>query len=636
MADQVLRWVVSQWAGINVADPPSALVLRSHQSDGQGNWQHQGPWGMESPDQINADFDAAGLRQRLGSAADTDNSGLLVTNEVPLAGAEYQNPATNARVEEILTTHSIWTNESGSFARINTAGGAEYAHAATASEGRAAMVAGHLVWFMDGNNAPQVSRGQSALDDQLYNSTTTTTVDSDSSSGQKVLNVAATGPFQVHDRVIIGEGTAREETGYVASIQSGTSLTLVSNLSNTHTAAQGDTVETQNQWVEAFGGAAQDITGDWQVGYAYGMGVFDQLVFSVGDATYEWTDEAQPWDRLGGGADASQGPVVGMRSFTPHLADSLAETAFIWSAGGLVFRQGFTASYRPQRIDNAPAPMNDACIAATRNWLVYLTEDRNIAAVNGSRMLTNLGRRFRSSEEDGPLDGVDTANAPGAAFAYYDPDAEQWGVWFPTAASSGDNVEACLLDFKQGEPGLEEPLEQIERHVRTLYWQIEDPDNDAWFVHAYRRFNESVGITADGKTWTLRDGNNDLGSKVIAGYSRTPEFTAGAPSRAKQWLSTHLRGRPAGDWDAFVRPYLDGASNFAKSWDWPQVNEGTAVYGSATYDDAVYASSAMIRFNQDTRSYAERIALEFGVTASGEWWRVTDFEQRFMHGAEER
>jgi hypothetical protein len=69
-----------------------------------------------------------------------------------------------------------------------------------------------------------------------------TTVNGDSNSGQAVLNVASTTNFVVGNRVLIGDGTARFEVGVIASIQAGVSLTLVSNLTNTHTAVQGDAV----------------------------------------------------------------------------------------------------------------------------------------------------------------------------------------------------------------------------------------------------------------------------------------------------------------------------------------------------------------------------------------------------------
>ncbi len=72
--------------------------------------------------------------------------------------------------------------------------------------------------------------------------TAATTVDSDSAAGQKVLKVTATTNFQVGDAVLINSGGARQELGYVDSIQAADSLTLESNLTYEHTQVQGDAV----------------------------------------------------------------------------------------------------------------------------------------------------------------------------------------------------------------------------------------------------------------------------------------------------------------------------------------------------------------------------------------------------------
>ena len=77
---------------------------------------------------------------------------------------------------------------------------------------------------------------------------TGSTVDVNSASGQKVLSVAATGNFDTTTgnlgwRVIIGRGTAREEECTVDTIQAGISITMDDNLVYTHTAAQADVVE---------------------------------------------------------------------------------------------------------------------------------------------------------------------------------------------------------------------------------------------------------------------------------------------------------------------------------------------------------------------------------------------------------
>lgn len=88
-----------------------------------------------------------------------------------------------------------------------------------------------------------VNTTNGAVDLDLPATTTAnTTVDADSAAGQKVLNTTATTNFAVNDTVLIGDGTATEETGVVASIQAGVSLTLVSNMTYTHTAVAANTV----------------------------------------------------------------------------------------------------------------------------------------------------------------------------------------------------------------------------------------------------------------------------------------------------------------------------------------------------------------------------------------------------------
>lgn len=67
-------------------------------------------------------------------------------------------------------------------------------------------------------------------------------VDSDSASGQKVLSVSHTGQFSVGEDVVIGLGTSRVEIGTINTISSGVSITLVDNLTYSHTSVQADKV----------------------------------------------------------------------------------------------------------------------------------------------------------------------------------------------------------------------------------------------------------------------------------------------------------------------------------------------------------------------------------------------------------
>jgi hypothetical protein len=95
-----------------------------------------------------------------------------------------------------------------------------------------------------------------------------TTVNTDSSSGQRVLQVAAVTNFVIGDFVIIGSGTARQEYARVARIDGGTvDLIMDRNLSFTHTAAQADTVRNKCDvyppvWLP--GGSVYEIIADYE------------------------------------------------------------------------------------------------------------------------------------------------------------------------------------------------------------------------------------------------------------------------------------------------------------------------------------------------------------------------------------
>jgi hypothetical protein len=81
-----------------------------------------------------------------------------------------------------------------------------------------------------------------------------TYVDTDSASGQKVLNVDSSTGFQAGDLLILNSGGPRQEVCTVDTTGVGT-ITMVSDLSYTHTQVQGDKVNHDNT-----GGAALPTT----------------------------------------------------------------------------------------------------------------------------------------------------------------------------------------------------------------------------------------------------------------------------------------------------------------------------------------------------------------------------------------
>lgn len=117
------------------------------------------------------------------------------------------------------------------------------------------------------NNATAHPASLSPLGPGLTAAAASTTVNTDSASGQRDLKVAASGAIAIGDYVLIGGGTAREEWARVARLISTTDLILDRNLTFTHTAAQADTVRNKADiyppvWLP--GGSVYEIIADYE------------------------------------------------------------------------------------------------------------------------------------------------------------------------------------------------------------------------------------------------------------------------------------------------------------------------------------------------------------------------------------
>ena len=467
---ELLEASVSSFRGGNWNDPPQDLWLRSH-TPSQYGWSHSGPWGIESSDTKNTDIDPGeGIRKRLGSTENDDIHGSLAAGESTIIGIEWQSPVTRSRIEVWLTTVSIWTNQSGSFAKLTAASGTEYNHAAAVTKGSFTQVGGHLVIGMDGANPIQTYRNGAALDEHLNNMTAvSSTVDADSNSGQKVLNVAATTDYAVFDRITINSGGGREESGYIDSIQAGVSVTMKDNLTNTHTAAQADEVIIANRWTEAFGGTQTAVLGNWSNGYFIVGSMHSRLVFGKGDGALEYTATEKPYDRANGGVLQSMGTISGFMAAAPEYTDSLKQLGYIFSERGIDVVTGFTGTDDLVRLEGRAEPMNHRSIISTGNWVMYMTRERRIMAINASREV-DVGRRFKNNV-DAPLDGVNIAAAPTTCHAFYNNDKKQAMFFAPTGGNT--TISDCLvLDMQQGEPFPNESESEFEKKVSPFWWQL--------------------------------------------------------------------------------------------------------------------------------------------------------------------
>ena len=639
---ELLTLTVSSFRGQNVNDPPQDLLLRSHLPSESG-WSPAGPWGIESPDTRNIDMDPGeGIRNRLGSAEvdDISNAGSASPKfgaaEVLIEGIEWQSPVTRSRIEVWLTSVSIWSNQSGSWAKLNAASGTQYNHAAAVTKGSFTQVGGHLIIGMDGDNPLQAYRNGAALDEHLMMTTTSpaSTVDSDSNSGQKVLNVAATTLFSVFDRVTInsGGGGGGEESGFIDSIQSGISITLKDNLTFTHTAVQADEVIITNRWTEAFGGAQVAIEGDWDTGNYLTGAMHSRLLFGKGEGSMQFTAADEPFDRLAGGSKQSSGAIAAFAAAAPEYTNSLAQLGYIWTEQGLDVITGFTSDDELIRMEGRAAPMNHRCIVRTGNWIMYLTREKRIMAINAALEI-DVGRRLKNNT-DGPLDTINLTAAESKAFGFFDQDRAQVLFFVPTGSNT-TNSDCFVLDVQQGEPAVGESESSYERKVAPLHWQI--ISGSTWFQAVYRVLGATYGALATGITYTMNSGTSDLGTLAIDAFWDLPDFHAGLPQISKQWMALFVNGLPTGDWDVTVSEFEDRDTGSSRSdWSYSQINEGQDVYGTGVFGTAKFGGDGILKADDDAYLYSRYFRFRVRNANAGETFRVTDFVLTYLIGAEER
>ena len=116
------------------------------------------------------------------------------------------------------------------------------------------------------NNGVEHPASLAPLGPGLVAAANSTTVGTDSNSGQRTLKATSGTGFAAGQYILIGGGTAREEWARVARVATN-DLILDRNLKNTHTAAQADTIRNQADiyppvWLP--GGSVYEIIADYE------------------------------------------------------------------------------------------------------------------------------------------------------------------------------------------------------------------------------------------------------------------------------------------------------------------------------------------------------------------------------------
>lgn len=638
MAEDTRMFSIGVVGGLNSNDQSNLLVHRSHTIE---NNDFRQLFPVESPDMDNIDFDSQGITKRLGSTESDDLTGVDVTDEELMRGFEFRAAASGSRIEVVVGKKSVYTNQSGSFAQINNANGNPYVHSADVSKVTFAFVDGHLFIGLDNGNPILVYRTGANLDDLFYNDDTAVTVDADSASGQTVLNVDVTTGFTVGARVRINSGGARDETGYIASIQAGTSITLEDNLTFTHTAAQADAVIVENLYTEAYDTSITNaITGAISTGNYLVATLHSRIVFSDGNTLVNWTPTAETassgiWDYAGAGSGfyQSAGNVRSLITFVPKFTDSLDESLYIGTSAGFEITTGFDSGDKLVRIEGSKSPLNHQSFCKAKNWIVYLTDDKNIIGINASSVI-DLGRRAKSTAADGKLDDMNISESDASSFGFYNSEKEQCFFFFDTA-SNRVNDRCLVVDLQLGEPTVNEAKEQFESRIRLLNWNIDTPDTNDWFSGMYQTISGVKGIRNDSKLYLTENGTVDLDTLAIAAYWYSPVFTGGHEIISKQWMQLGFRGIVKGSWPLYVDIYLDRDTTAFKTWDFSQ-GQSASAYGTGVYGTATYTSTNSIKGNNDTDLYTEAIQWRLYNEDANETFLISTQSLQYLIGAEER
>ena len=618
-------WEMRVFGGVNYADQADLLAARAFQ-DGVG--VQIAP--VESPDLQNIDFlSRQGLGTRLGSAEFEDLTALLDGGETLLGGKEIVSAATNQVIMLVIGTVHIFTNESGSFAKMKCTGGhGIYNHTAAPTQYSIEVQDGHAFMGFNGLNHIQVYRNGDGLDDQLNANEGETTVDQNSASGQKVLFVADTSIFDVHDGIIINEGGPREENVHVDTIQAGVSLTTHEDLANTHTAGQADTVSVQNLYVEALGGDTHIIDGAWDEGEFLLQAFHGRLVISQGNTQYAYSTIPSSttgiWKRSAwAAARDSRGRIISLDSFSPEFKDELTEYLYVFTTEGPQVLTDLTATSDVHNVTNGGVPVNHHCVLHSPYALLYLTEDKRIEGIQGAKVLPNLGRRLTSPAKDGPLDKLDQGNAGAIATGLYLKDKSQACWWYPQT-SSATNTHTLILDLKLDEFG-----QLTEQVVRPLSWKGQD------FVSVFtRRRGGTIGVRSGGILHTLESGRLDFGSATIEDYWFLPIFRAAAPDLHKQYLRLLSRLENSGDWEIPCDVFIDGSLEVSKTINL-KAGESQSVYDTAVYDTAVYTTTTVVRDAEDIDRYNEAIQFKLRNAVASQYWAVSAMALKYEFGTEE-
>lgn len=218
---------IAEFGGINQADGDETLFNRAMQGHENG-YAQKGL--LESSKMQNMDFVQGGIKQRLGSTAYKTIT--FAASDTKIIGTHlWVDPATGSSIEVAVTDKSIYVKTGAAFAQVNNSAGNAYTHSSDVTKCSFSEVDGHLFIGLDGtNNYIQAYRSGADLDDHLHAESSSVLVASDATAGTNTVYVTDISIFAVNDRIILNRDLAGEQSNYVTSLNSGSYLSLSTNL----------------------------------------------------------------------------------------------------------------------------------------------------------------------------------------------------------------------------------------------------------------------------------------------------------------------------------------------------------------------------------------------------------------------
>ncbi len=379
------------------------------------------------------------------------------------------------------------------------------------------------------------------------------------------------------------------------------------------TALKATFVGSNSQYTEAFDtSTTHEITGTWDDATYIVAAFQSRLLTSFGNTIFQFTPEAFTslsgiWDLVNGGFLQAAGNIRSINPFAPKFADQINEALYIGTDVGFDVTTGFTVVDRLIRIEGARAPINHNSVAEALNWLVYLTDDKNIMAINGASVI-NLGRRMKSPDKTGVLDNMVVSTSELKSYGFYNQDKSQCIFGF-NDSDDDDNSNIAIIDFALGEPAQNEPQSSFEQRVRCLYWHFGGEAD--MFNDMYQTPSGAIGLKGDGFLYLTESGYLDLTdhsdvNNILTEW-QSPVFNGGSQELIKQWFS--LSGR-------LLRPVSTNPALVVKVY----LNRSTTAYGTqATWTMTGASPAKQVSKQREVYTISEAISIELTSTDALNW-----------------